>query len=244
MFSNKATFRVRTIHIYDPKSLLELFFFFFFFLTNSPTASVSQNLVLYTIGPATTRLLTPLRDQYLPHARIVGEEAGTGEKLALIILNDYNNTWHHTNKPKPGLLFLVGEQRRDIIPRTLMSDSLEEHRRIRVDELVVYETTEMPGFEASFRDAVTSGEKVLNDNDSDMWVTIFSPTGCDAVLRVLGEPSPSGNEQKKKCLIVTIGPTTRDHLRIKHGVEPDAVAETPNPEGVGEAIRKFYNNTQ
>jgi uroporphyrinogen-III synthase len=206
-------------------------------------------MVLYTVGPATTRLLTPLRDQYLPQARIVGEEAGTGEKLALIILNDYNNTWHHINKPKPGLLFLVGEQRRDIIPRTLMSDSLEEHRRIRVDELVVYETTEMPGFEASFRDAVMSGEKVLNDNDNDsdslaaMWVTIFSPTGCDAVLRVLEELSSSGIEQKKKCLIVTIGPTTRDHLRIKYGVEPDAVAETPNPEGVGEAIRKFYNNT-
>lgn len=212
-------------------------------------------MVLYTVGPATTRLLTPLRDQYLPHARIAGEEAGTGEKLAQIMLNDYNPSWNHTTneeQPKPALLFLVGEQRRDIIPRTLMSDSLEEHRRIRVDELVVYETTEMPGFEESLRDAVASGEQMLDSlNNSDknlaatMWVTVFSPTGCDALLRVVGELSSSRDEPKKKCLIVTIGPTTRDHLRIKYSVEPDAVAEVPSPEGVGEAIRRFYNtNTQ
>lgn len=212
-------------------------------------------MVLYTVGPATTRLLTPLRDQYLPHARIVGEEAGTGEKLAHIMLNDYNsNSFWNSEQPKPALLFLVGEQRRDIIPRTLMSDSLEQHRRIRVDELVVYETTEMSGLEESLRDAVASGEKVLDSLNSSnknlaatMWVVVFSPAGCDVLLRVVGDLSSRNDEQnKKKCLIVTIGPTTRDHLRVKHGVEPDAVAEIPSPEGVGEAIRKFYNtnNTQ
>lgn len=196
-------------------------------------------MVLYTVGPATTRLLTPLRDQYLPHAAIHGEEAGTGEKLAHVMLDHYNSL-HPDPKAKPGLLFLVGEQRRDIIPRTLMSAALDPSRRIRVDELVVYETTEMPGFEQSFRAAVAEGEKLLNNSDElPMWAAVFSPTGCDAVLRVLGELSAT--EKEKRCLIVTIGPTTRDHLRMKYGVEPDAVAETPSPEGVGEAIRKFYS---
>jgi len=46
----------------------------------------------------------------------------------------------------PPLLFLVGEQRRDIIPKTLTSPSLPPDRLIQVDELVVYETGVMESF--------------------------------------------------------------------------------------------------
>ncbi|KAH8701720.1 tetrapyrrole biosynthesis, uroporphyrinogen III synthase [Talaromyces proteolyticus] len=219
--------------------------------------AASKSMILYTVGPATTRLLTPLRDKYLPFATIYGEEAGNGENLARMILEHYNPRHNHSDgkgSDKPGLLFLVGDQRRDVIPRTLMDPALDEAQRIIVDELVVYETTEMAGFEDAFRGAVDAGERGYRDRSGDgqsdeeesMWVVIFSPTGCDAVLRTLGKlPSSTSVEgtktvTKKKCLIATIGPTTCDYLRTKYAVEPDVVAKRPSPEGVGEAIRAYY----
>lgn len=50
---------------------------------------------------------------------------------------------------KPSLLFLVGEVRRDIIPRTLMDPAIGG-RRVAVEEVVVYETGVMGGFEGEF----------------------------------------------------------------------------------------------
>ena len=192
-------------------------------------------------------------------------------------------------KQKPALLFLVGEQRRDIIPKTLMSESLKsEDRQIKVDELVVYETGEMASFENDFRIAIAAGEnycenlrrhcqsatppgdlvlaeeeKEKDNDDQIMWVVVFSPTGCDAMLRVLGRnpsASPSSapaattsreatnlrrtTSRRSRCFIATIGPTTRDHLRSKYGVDPEVCAEKPTPEGVGMGIATFMKRRQ
>ena len=64
---------------------------------------------------------------------------GNGEALAHYMLDHYGQ-WYRDRKVKPPLLFLVGEQRRDIIPKTLMDPALADDRRIQVDELVVYGT--------------------------------------------------------------------------------------------------------
>lgn len=238
-----------------------------------PAASAaSQSLILYTVGPATFRALKAIRDTHLPYAQIYGEEAGTGERLAHIILEHYNGLYNTRADEKPALLFLVGEQRRDIIPKTLMSESLLEQDRIQVDELVLYETGEMVSFEGEFRAAIEAGEKFLqhrrdekrveednDDEDEAMWVVVFSPTGCDAMLRTLNLFSSSPNDGKshnsnnltssraddprgrrrRRCFIATIGPTTRDHLRSKYGFEPDVCAAKPSPEGVGKGIEVF-----
>lgn len=207
--------------------------------------STSKDLILYTVGPATTRTLTPLRDRFLPFATIYGDEAGTGEKLAYLILKHYNKLYPSTtdeHSQKPGLLFLVGEQRRDIIPRTLMSKSLDENQRITVDELVVYETTQMEGFETAFQDVVRKGEELLKDERAPLWTVIFSPTGCDAVLRtlnILDNDTKNTDSSKRKCRVITIGPTTRDYLITKYGFEPDVVARRPTPEGIGEGIKEY-----
>lgn len=198
--------------------------------------SPSTNLPLYTVGPATARSLTTLRDKHLPSCSIHGEDTGTGEKLAHHMLQHYK-TLHPAADPNPSLLFLVGEQRRDIIPKTLMDPSLPGHQRIPVEEIVVYETGEMASFEGDFRSAVqSSGEGVL-------WVVVFSPSGCEAMLRVLGSGPFAGNGNGdaggRKVFVATIGPTTRDHLRSKFGFEPHLCAEKPSPEGVGEGIRRF-----
>lgn len=206
---------------------------------------------LYTVGPATARSLSSLRDKYLPTATIHGAEAGNGEKLAQFILEHYNSLYPSPEtqnqmgtrtdgakqKPKPGLLFLVGEQRRDIIPRTLMAEWLSESQRVNVDEVVVYETGEMGSFERDFADAVRR-----YSDAGVLWVVVFSPSGCESMLRVLGlGPFDAGagtGAGKRKVFVATIGPTTRDHLREKFGFEADVCAERPSPEGVGEGIRR------
>lgn len=137
--------------------------------------------------------------------------------------------------PKPGLLFLVGEQRRDIIPKTLMSESLPAEERIPVEEIVVYETGEMDSFERDFEDSVRK-----YSSEEEIWVVVFSPTGCEAMLRVLKlGPFADGTGGERKVFVATIGPTTRDHLRSKFGFEPDVCAEKPSPEGVAGGIARF-----
>src|SRR5690349_8865284 len=96
-----------------------------------------------------------------------------------------------------------------------------------------------------------------------MWVVVFSPTGCEAMLRTLNlfpAEGQSGEEvveerqlstlstgrkeqrpgrKQRLCYVATIGPTTRDHLRAKFGFEPDVCAEKPSPEGVATGIERF-----
>lgn len=140
-----------------------------------------------------------------------------------------------------------------------MDESLSPTKRIQVDELVVYETGVMESFEGDFRAAVRAGQEyvALADGVGEervIWVIVFSPTGCDAMLRVLGllststdssggdtgalvDGSASGME--RRIFIATIGPTTRDHLVKNYGFQPDVCADKPSPEGVGAGIEAF-----
>jgi uroporphyrinogen-III synthase len=166
--------------------------------------------------------------------------------------NDLNNA--RPKGAKPPLLFLVGEQHRDAIPRTLMSADLPQEQRIPVDELIVYETGVMKLFELAFPDALKEvchdgGEGLEGDEAKEgtrqpvIWIVVFSPTGCDVMLRTLGlirgDTSPVPFAGRKRCYIATIGPTTRDHLRANFGIEPDVCAERPSPEGLGASIEQF-----
>lgn len=224
------------------------------------TLSQTHPLPLYTVGPATARALTTLRDKYLPTATIHGADTGNGQNLAYLILEHYNAIYADQSASstpssagaKPALLFLVGEQRRDIIPKTLMDLSKPDTERITVDEIVVYETGEMDSFEDDFRDAV-SREITRNKNSDEpgsVWVVVFSPTGCEGMLRVLGMGPFAGEGQsgegdsegrRGNVFIATIGPTTRDFLRERFGFEADVCAERPSAEGIEEGIRRFMD---
>ncbi|KAJ5621711.1 Tetrapyrrole biosynthesis uroporphyrinogen III synthase [Penicillium herquei] len=200
----------------------------------------TASLILYTVGPATARSLTTLRDAHLPGATIYGADAGTGENLAHMMLEHYNKIYPSSpGTSKPGLLFLVGEQRRDIIPKTLMSDTLPLEERITVEEIVVYETGEMDSFEKDFQGSV---QKYEDEGQEEIWVVVFSPSGCEAMLRVLGLgpfASDGDGNKERKIFVATIGPTTRDYLRNKFAFEADVCAEKPSPEGVAEGIQRF-----
>ncbi|KAF9885172.1 hypothetical protein FE257_000621 [Aspergillus nanangensis] len=232
--------------------------------------SSSTHLILYTVGPATARSLTTLRDAHLPHATIHGADTGTGENLARYILAHYNSPssdadassqllqeqqqqqrqqqqQQQQQQPprKLPLLFLVGEQRRDVIPRMLMQEAGPD-ARIQVDELVVYETGVMEGFEEDFAAAVAGGEEFLaREAGGAVWVVVFSPTGCDAMVRVLdlnqgrGEANDEKGRNGRRVFVATIGPTTRDHLVKNMGFEPQVCAEKPSQEGVAEGIATF-----
>ncbi|KAI1289001.1 uroporphyrinogen-III synthase [Xylaria venustula] len=192
---------------------------------------------IYSVGPATTRALKAIPQT--PPLQIFGEHTGNGDALARYILQHYGD-WYRGRPTKPPLLFLVGDQRRDIIPKTLMDDTLPADTRIEVTETVVYGTGVMESFPEDFG-------KILGDTKDrpTKWVVVFSPTGCDSMLRGLGftldektamvarAPGP------RSTYIATIGPTTRDHLTKTFGVAPDVCAERPSPEGVLEAITNF-----
>jgi uroporphyrinogen-III synthase len=242
-----------------------------------------QHIPIYSVGPATTRALSAVPQD--PPLQIFGSQTGNGDALAHFILDHYaqwylsddtNNTSNSTgvessssssssssskqhddknNQLLPPLLFLVGEQRRDIIPRTLTDPSLPAHRRIPVTEEVVYGTGEMPSFPEDFSSVLNNNNNnnETRSSSSERWVVVFSPTGCDSMLRGLGLLDPeTGNFaaaggtttssttiRDGRTFVATIGPTTRNYLVHKFGFEPDVCAETPTPEGVLEGILAF-----
>ncbi|KAL2163687.1 hypothetical protein VTH06DRAFT_5745 [Thermothelomyces fergusii] len=189
-----------------------------------------QDVPVYSVGPATTRALKAVPQ--VPPLQVFGDHTGTGDKLAPFILEHYGE-WYKDRDVKPPLLFLVGEKRRDVIPKVLTGAGW------RVDEVVIYGTGELESFYHDF------SRRLAETADSrTRWVVVFSPSGCDSMLRALNFLDASTGKVKPKqasrnTLIATIGPTTRDHLIQKFGFEPDICAEQPTPEGVWQGISNY-----
>lgn len=208
-------------------------------------ALFDRNMPLYVVGPATARGVKALG---LP-CPVIGEETGTGEALAAFILEHRKTlsreVTHLDGRTLP-LLFLVGEQRRDIIPKSLQSEQLPPAERTPVVEVIVYETGEMATFEEDFTHKLQEAKR---NAVKEQWVVVFSPQGCEAILNALGwldERTGKFSQARKdvvqgpmKTYIATIGPTTRDFLVHEFEFEPDVCAAKPSPEGVGEGIRTF-----
>lgn len=206
----------------------------------------SSRVRLYVVGPATERALRAVRDERCAGCGIYGgEEAGSGEVLARIMLGEreegdgaYDVREGDGARRKPAL-FLVGEKRRDVVPRMLMDPDLPEGERIQVDEMEVYKTGELEEFEFHFTQTLarTIPETVR-------WVVVFSPTAGEAMLRGLGWLNKASGKARVgepvgKTFVACIGPTTRDYLVQEFRFEPDVVAKKPSPQGVKEGIETF-----
>ena len=194
-----------------------------------------RSLPFYVVGPATARGLHALNLQ----CPILGEETGNGEALSTFILKHYNSI--HQGPKKPPILFLVGDKRRDIIPKTLQSASLSSEQRSKVDELVIYETGEMLSFKTNF-ESIWQGNR--EPEVPRQWIIVFSPTGCKAMLESLGLLDEENGRMKPDAergntLIATIGPTTRDYLLKEFGFSPDVCADRPSPEGIADGIKSY-----
>jgi len=201
-----------------------------------------QNIPVYSVGPATTRALRAIPQS--PPLHIFGEHTGNGDTLAQYILEHYGQ-WYRHRPVKPPLLFLVGEQRRDVIPRTLMDDALPADTRVEVTETVVYGTGVMESFPSDLERALSG-----TDDRPTRWIVVFSPTGCDSMLRGLGfildektgkvlRDADKAQTAGATTYIATIGPTTRGYLTRTFGIAPDVCASSPSPGGIWQAITSF-----
>ncbi|KAK0648732.1 tetrapyrrole biosynthesis, uroporphyrinogen III synthase [Cercophora newfieldiana] len=187
-----------------------------------------SGIPIYSVGPATTRALkaVPVPSQY--PLNIFGEHTGYGQELAQFILKHYAE-WYKDRPMMPPLLFLVGEQRRDVIPRVLGAASFP------VDEVVVYRTGVMQSFRKDF-------DQWLEETADrpERWAVVFSPTGCEAMLSALGVlDGQKLRDSERKTFIATIGTTTRDHLIREFAFHPEVCAAQPSPEGVWHGITQF-----
>ena len=208
---------------------------------------------LYTVGPATEKAVREVRDRWLnPDLCGVygGGKAGSGEVLARLMLTpgdenkchyDIRSSDEDTSGVLKPVLFLVGEKRRDVIPRMLQSTELEEGKRVKVDEMVVYKTSEMESFGFEFGKVLRATE----GGEEGRWVVVFSP-----MLRGLGwwdegrRGVRQGGEGRGRTWVCCIGPTTREYLEREFGLVADVVAERPSAEGVREAIERFMRERE
>ncbi|KAI5210048.1 uroporphyrinogen-III synthase-like protein [Aureobasidium subglaciale] len=203
-----------------------------------------EAIPLYVVGPATARGLRSLGLK----CQIIGEETGNGAALSAFMLDHYNRLpagQTVRQDRKLPLLFLVGEVRRDIIPKSLQSSDISQGARIGVHEVVIYETCEMASFHIDFARAL---EENIVSEAKEQWVVVFSPQGCRAMLDCLGWLDEAGHYRSEvtgaspvTTYIATIGPTTRDYLVSEFGFEPHVSAEKPSPEGIYAAIESYRN---
>ncbi|KAL8739192.1 MAG: hypothetical protein Q9181_000083 [Wetmoreana brouardii] len=221
--------------------------------TNNITAELSMKvrsrmqrlaIPLCAVGPATARSLDVVRRNHVPSCWIRGgEDAGTGELLAELILKDCNTSSAGPTNEQPKsdgdtekkpFLFLTGAKHRDIIPVTLRAQGID------VEEMVVYKTTESPSFASNITSVLKSTAAA-----PIRWIVIFSPTGGESMLRSLGWLDDESTRirgkydpcwAKRKTFIASIGPTTREYMRTTFGFDVDICAEKPSPDGVREGI--------
>lgn len=185
------------------------------------------------------------------------------------------------------LLFLTGETHGTVIPHKMA----ERQPPVKVEEVVVYKTGVVEGFEGDFRRVLDDVEKGGDVKGEEVWIIVFSPTGTGGALNVLEErrgdaggggangvgrkgrreSNPDGcagagcevaehshgNEKEEdgkvngekddgkkeeeegvQYRICTIGPTTKDFMWQSYKRKPDAVAKSPSPEGLLEAIKE------
>ena len=203
-------------------------------LTLDEQLRLLRAMTVYTVGPATALAITKLH-----FSTIVGADTGNGTALANLITQTYRrdqafflsaHTSSHPSSemeslaiPRLPLLFLVGDKRRDIIPKRLAEES------IALEELTVYETTVAETFDEEL-------DRVMNDTtDGDIeWIVFFSPSGAEVALEKM-------KKLERKIKVATIGPTTEEYLRKEWGVVPDMVAKKPEPLSMVQGILDCMN---
>jgi len=196
---------------------------------NTDTSTITHPI--YVVGPTTEKSVVGLG---FSATNVYGAHCGNGQALADFMLGHY--------KSSKKLLFLVGEIRRDVIPKTLNAGG------VGVEEIVIYDTQVVSSFGEDLARALELGEAgQIGGKDSEQaprWVVIFSPTGSDTAMEILGRKNPVPISLKvphleRTTYVATIGPTTASHLRDALGVEPDVVAGTPSPHGLWSGFEQF-----
>lgn len=154
---------------------------------------------VYSVGSTTSAFLTHIGFQDVRG----GSNAGNGSILSDIIISDLLSK--DNSAAYNELLFLVGEIRRDIIPKKLSAAGLH------VKETVVYSTHVLQDTLTKFKFEFKGG----------CWVVVFSPQGSEDIINFLKE-IPTTHYK-----IASIGPTTEKYL-VSMGIKPSIVSPKPD----------------
>ena len=162
------------------------------------------------MGQATARALREL----LPQTEILGENCGNAESLSDFIISE-----RKSKKSSKPLLFLCGNQRRDVLPERLAASGIE------FEEHVVYCTE--PASNLSEKLELACSKQIPRV------IVFFSPSGVAAVAEILRLLFPDALTTIK---FIAIGPTTASAIR-SHSLIVHAVASKPTATHVLQAIR-------
>lgn len=181
--------------------------------SDAPLQSAWHETPFYAVGPATASALLRLDSRLRPSPSLIlgAEESGSAERLASYITSRSRNT---SNSP---LLYLVGDKRKDTLP------SLLQQQGIAIYEIQAYETFQSSTFEADYA--------VLKKEEQFDWIVFFSPSGVKLLIPLLG--TKEGDSYPN---LAAIGPTTRDFLISQYSLEVAAMASSPTPESLLEAM--------
>ncbi|CAI4789699.1 BAI_1a_G0051150.mRNA.1.CDS.1 [Saccharomyces cerevisiae] len=191
-------------------------------LTSEQKAALLSKTV-YTVGPATANFIR--RSGFINVKG--GEDAGSGSILADIIIDDLSTDIKAC--PPSELLFLVGEIRRDIIPKKLHS------KGIKVREVVTYKTEELSD---GFKRFIHAMKECDEDEVFSDWVVVFSPQGTKEITQYLGD---SNRLPGSHLRVASIGPTTKKYLD-ENDVTSDVVSPKPDPKSLLDAIELYQRH--
>ncbi|SCV05875.1 LANO_0H17106g1_1 [Lachancea nothofagi CBS 11611] len=177
-----------------------------------PNLSVSQQDALlqktvYTVGPATASFLQRCGFKDVRG----GIDAGNGSILADVIISDLKNDATTDFSSMPTLLLLVGETRRDIIPKKLASAGLKSQ------EVVTYKTEILDN----------NLQRFVSLFNSQCWVVFFSSQGTDEIIDYLKD---------KNAQVASIGPTT-DEFLLSRGIRSHVVSAKPEPVSLIQSLK-------
>lgn len=197
----------------------------------------------YVVGQATAHALTAIPSSHAPQADsdfIQGQHLGHGEALAAYIARQHKTNMSHsqTSLQQAPLLYLTGDKRRDVLPQTL------DQAQIAFEELCVYQTATDPAFPAACSNLLDRihqelGAPVATSSRSPVvWVALFSPSGANAAVPLLQQHQ----ELWPSVRLASLGPTTATHLREQFHIEAHAVAASPKPELLAQAIEEAMSS--
>lgn len=189
--------------------------------TDPDITQIIYNKPVYTVGPATYRILA---DAGFVDLR-GGDKAGNGCILAQIILND--DIYTGIEDSDKHITFFTGETRRDIIPKCLLSNNFQLYEKI------VYKTLPRDDIVTRFKSAI---DNIDQSQRSSSWVIFFSPQGTEEIVSYL-------QRTKDQFNIASIGPTTEKYLLGKN-LKPKVVAPKPEPVSLLLSIQKNGLNTR
>ncbi|ODQ63895.1 tetrapyrrole biosynthesis, uroporphyrinogen III synthase [Nadsonia fulvescens var. elongata DSM 6958] len=182
------------------------------------------NKPMYTVGPATKQVLGEFGWKNIKG----GESAGNGSILSDIIIQDIKTDYVNRDKTVK-ILFFTGEVRKDIIPV-----KLNKQLEIDLDEMVIYKTVELGNVYENLSESLsTSLSKNLDGTEGTPWVIFFSPSGTTSTLPLVREL-----QTKKKVLVGSIGPTTKEFL-LENGIRCDVMAAKPDSDHLYREIANF-----